>query len=126
MPHRFKLQFQLLFSSLSSYPLSSSLQTMNNSANEHFLKTEKNNQVISKSDSSSNILSSSTTPPPKRLQELHDDEQAFIKKYIQARVTLPINSLDDYKILANDSGITLVAVIKNLAYMCKISDEKDQ
>ncbi len=104
---------------------------MNHLSNEHFSEKEKNNQIISKKsiierDNIADILSSLKTPPPKKLQELYDDEQTFIKKYIQPRVTLPINSLDDYKILVNDDELTLVAVIKNLAYMCRISDEKDQ
>lgn len=107
------------------------LKKMNLLSNEHFSEKGKNNQIISRRDSIerdgiADILSSFKISPPKRLQELYDDEQAFIKKYIQARVTLPVNSLDDYKILVNDGEITLVAIIKNLAYMCKISDEKDQ
>ena len=104
---------------------------MNHLSNEHFSEKGKSNQIISKKstiehDNITDILSSFKLSPPKRLQELYDDEQAFIQKYIQARVTLPVNRLDDYKILVDGSELTLVAVIKNLAYMCKISDEKDQ
>jgi hypothetical protein len=116
--------------------LSSHTKIMNDFANDRFSEKGKDKQgitreqIISRHDMilkhDADIFASLAMPAPKRLQELCNNEYAFIQKYLQPRLKIPINDLDDYRILTDNNEIILIAVIKNLAYLCTISDENDQ
>jgi len=99
-----------------------------------FSEKEKkyNDEIIMAKDTLNiSILENFTLPLPSKLEELKNDGYLgceFFIKYIKPKLNKyyeEVWRIDDYKVILCDDKVILVAMIKDLAYINDLSDDKD-
>lgn len=96
------------------------------SGKEKDLRILDNHELFHLSLNDKDLLQTLCEQFPGKFAELVKDDDAFAERHIQPRLKNKISGMDSYKVILERTRASLVAIIKNLAYMQDLSDPHDE